>query len=80
MRAYAQGMRPVDMRDRYLTDPDDDEALTEHQAIARILTCGIVWSSSHYSTTAQKSPGCSRRFADVPMSRHDPPGRCAFVT
>ncbi|KAF7961692.1 hypothetical protein AWV80_30230 [Cupriavidus sp. UYMU48A] len=38
VRAYAQGMRPIDIASRYLTDPDDDDALTEHQAIARILT------------------------------------------
>ncbi len=37
VRAYAQGMRPVDIANRYLSDPDDDEVLTEHQAIARIL-------------------------------------------
>lgn len=37
VRAYAQGMRPVDIANRYLSDPDDDEDLTEHQAIARIL-------------------------------------------
>lgn len=38
VRAYAQGMRPVDIANRYLADPDDDDALTESQAIARILT------------------------------------------
>ena len=37
VRAYAQGMRPVDIANRYLVDPDDDEDLTEHQAIQRIL-------------------------------------------
>ncbi|WER49552.1 phage integrase family protein [Cupriavidus sp. WKF15] len=37
VRAYAQGMRPVDIANRYLSDPDDDDVLTEHQAIARIL-------------------------------------------
>lgn len=37
VRAYAQGMRPVDIANRYLLDPDDDEALTEHQAVQRIL-------------------------------------------
>ncbi|CAG2146021.1 hypothetical protein LMG31506_03307 [Cupriavidus yeoncheonensis] len=37
VRAYAQGMRPVDIANRYLSDPDDDDALTENQAIARIL-------------------------------------------
>jgi site-specific recombinase XerD len=37
VRAYAQGMRPVDIANRYLSDPDDDDELTEHQAIARIL-------------------------------------------
>jgi|GEM_PF-1465457 len=38
VRAYAQGMRPVDIANRYLRDPDDDDDLTEHQAIQRILT------------------------------------------
>jgi len=38
VRAYAQGMRPVDIANRYLVDPDDDGVLTEQQAIARILT------------------------------------------
>lgn len=38
VRAYAQGMRPVDIANRYLLDPDDDEVLTESQAIARILS------------------------------------------
>lgn len=38
VRAYAQGMRPVDIANRYLLDPDDDDALTEAQAIARILS------------------------------------------
>jgi len=37
VRAYAQGMRPIDIANRYLSDPDDDDALTESQAIARIL-------------------------------------------
>ncbi|MGH8784905.1 MAG: phage integrase family protein [Cupriavidus necator] len=37
VRAYAQGMRPVDIANRYLLDPDDDETLTEAQAIQRIL-------------------------------------------
>ncbi|MFC4524463.1 phage integrase family protein [Cupriavidus pinatubonensis] len=37
VRAYAQGMRPVDIANRYLTDPDDDDVLTEHQAVTRIL-------------------------------------------
>lgn len=37
VRAYAQGMRPVDIANRYLLDPDDDDDLTEHQAIQRIL-------------------------------------------
>ncbi|RZT31808.1 phage integrase family protein [Cupriavidus agavae] len=37
VRAYAQGMRPVDIANRYLLDPDDDGDLTEHQAIQRIL-------------------------------------------
>ena len=37
VRAYAQGMRPVDIANRYLLDPDDDDELTEHQAIQRIL-------------------------------------------
>ncbi|WP_455285619.1 phage integrase family protein [Cupriavidus necator] len=37
VRAYAQGMRPVDIANRYLADPDDDDTLTEHQAIQRIL-------------------------------------------
>jgi len=37
VRAYAQGMRPVDIANRYLLDPDDDDVLTEHQAIQRIL-------------------------------------------
>ena len=37
VRAYAQGMRPVDIANRYLLDPDDDGELTEHQAIQRIL-------------------------------------------
>ncbi|QET05603.1 recombinase XerD [Cupriavidus pauculus] len=38
VRAYAQGMRPVDIANRYLLDPDDDDALTEAQAITRILS------------------------------------------
>lgn len=38
VRAYAQGMRPVDIANRYLSDPDDDDVLTEHQAITRILS------------------------------------------
>jgi len=38
VRAYAQGMRPVDIANRYLLDPDDDDDLTEHQAIQRILS------------------------------------------
>lgn len=37
VRAYAQGMRPVDIANRYLLDPDDDDELTEHQAVQRIL-------------------------------------------
>jgi hypothetical protein len=37
VRAYAQGMRPVDIANRYLVDPDDDDVLTEHQAVQRIL-------------------------------------------
>ncbi len=37
VRAYAQGMRPVDIANRYLLDADDDDDLTEHQAIQRIL-------------------------------------------
>lgn len=37
VRAYAQGMRPVDIANRYLLDPDDEDALTEHQAVQRIL-------------------------------------------
>jgi hypothetical protein len=37
VRAYAQGMRPLEIANRYLQDPDDDEDLTEHQAIQRIL-------------------------------------------
>ncbi|RLK31098.1 phage integrase family protein [Cupriavidus plantarum] len=37
VRAYAQGMRPVDIANRYLVDPDDDDVLTEAQAIVRIL-------------------------------------------
>lgn len=38
VRAYAQGMRPVEIANRYLLDPDDDDVLTEHQAVQRILT------------------------------------------
>lgn len=38
VRAYAQGMRPVDIANRYLLDPDDDDELTEHQAVQRILS------------------------------------------
>lgn len=38
VRAYAQGMRPIDIANRYLLDPDDDDDLTEHQAIQRILS------------------------------------------
>lgn len=38
VRAYAQGMRPVDIANRYLRDPDDDDDLTEHQAVQRILS------------------------------------------
>jgi len=38
VRAYAQGMRPVDIANRYLLDPDDDDDLTEHQAVQRILS------------------------------------------
>lgn len=37
VRAYAQGMRPVDIANRYLVDPDEDEHLSEAQAIQRIL-------------------------------------------
>lgn len=37
VRAYAQGMAAVDIANRYLLDPDEDEALTEHQAVQRIL-------------------------------------------
>lgn len=37
VRAYAQGMRPVDIANRYLANPDDDDDLTEHQAVQRIL-------------------------------------------
>ncbi|MFS8981424.1 phage integrase family protein [Cupriavidus necator] len=37
VRAYAQGMRPVDIANRYLLDPDEDEHLSEAQAIQRIL-------------------------------------------
>jgi len=37
VRAYAQGMRPVEIANRYLLDPDDDGELSEHQAIQRIL-------------------------------------------
>lgn len=37
VRAYAQGMRAVDIANRYLLDPDEDEDLTEHQAVQRIL-------------------------------------------
>lgn len=37
VRAYAQGMRPVDIANRYLLDADDDDDLTEHQAVQRIL-------------------------------------------
>lgn len=37
VRAYAQGMRPVEIANRYLLDPDDDDELTEHQAVQRIL-------------------------------------------
>jgi len=37
VRAYAQGMRPVDIANRYLLDPDDEDVLTEHQAVQRIL-------------------------------------------
>lgn len=37
VRAYAQGMRPVEIANRYLLDPDDDDDLTEHQAVQRIL-------------------------------------------
>lgn len=36
VRAYAQGMRPVDIANRYLLDPDEDEHLSEAQAIQRI--------------------------------------------
>ncbi|MBY4896868.1 site-specific integrase [Cupriavidus sp. AU9028] len=38
VRAYAQGMPAVEIANRYLLDPDDDEVLTEHQAVQRILT------------------------------------------
>ncbi|PLP98205.1 phage integrase family protein [Cupriavidus pauculus] len=38
VRAYAQGMRPLEIANRYLLDPDDDDELTEHQAIQRILS------------------------------------------
>jgi site-specific recombinase XerD len=37
VRAYAQGMRAVDIANRYLLDPDEDEHLSETQAIQRIL-------------------------------------------
>lgn len=37
IRAYAQGMRPIDIANRYLADPDEDEHLSESQAIQRIL-------------------------------------------
>ncbi|MBO4123753.1 recombinase XerD [Cupriavidus gilardii] len=37
VRAYAQGMAAVDIANRYLLDPDEEEALTEHQAVQRIL-------------------------------------------
>jgi site-specific recombinase XerD len=37
VRAYAQGMRAVDIANRYLLDPDEEEDLTEHQAVQRIL-------------------------------------------
>ncbi|KWR71503.1 MAG: recombinase XerD [Burkholderiaceae bacterium] len=37
VRAYAQGMKPLEIANRYLQDPDDDDDLTEHQAIQRIL-------------------------------------------
>ncbi|MGY8526750.1 phage integrase family protein [Paracidovorax citrulli] len=38
VRAYAQGMPAVEIANRYLLDPDDDDVLTEHQAVQRILT------------------------------------------
>ncbi|CAG9169420.1 site-specific integrase [Cupriavidus respiraculi] len=37
VRAYAQGMRAVDIANRYLLDPDEEDDLTEHQAVQRIL-------------------------------------------
>ncbi|MCY0853433.1 phage integrase family protein [Cupriavidus sp. D39] len=37
VRAYAQGMRPVDIANRYLLDSDVDEGLSEPEAIRRIL-------------------------------------------
>jgi len=38
VRAYAQGMRRVEIANRYLLDPDVDGSQTEVQAIQRILS------------------------------------------
>lgn len=37
VRAYAQGMKPQDIANRYLVGPDDEEMLSESEAIQRIL-------------------------------------------
>lgn len=37
VRAYAQGMSPVDIARRYLSDPDDEDHLCETEAVRKIL-------------------------------------------
>lgn len=72
VRAYAQGMRPVDIANRYLLDPDDDDALTESQAIARILALRdrlVQFALQHDRTDIADMFEALRARSDVGMTR-----------
>ncbi|SCU77841.1 conserved hypothetical protein [Cupriavidus necator] len=72
VRAYVQGMRPVDIANRYLLDPDADESLSESQAIQRILSLrdrAVQFARQHNQPEIAAMFEALRARSDVGMTR-----------
>lgn len=72
IRAYAQGMSPVDIAHRYLSDPDDEDQLTEAEAIRKIMALRdrlIQFALQHSRPDIAQMFEALRARSDVGMTR-----------
>ncbi|TWG87493.1 putative integrase protein [Cupriavidus gilardii J11] len=72
IRAYAQGMSPVDIAHRYLSDPDDEDHLTEAEAIRKIMALRdrlIQFALQHSRPDIAQMFEALRARSDVGMTR-----------